>query len=68
MYKIVETINNRSQTHSKMCQKNEFQEKLNFTEQQLKCITNQMEIKIHQMVDDVEDKVSLLYMVYKCIK
>jgi len=66
----METIYKRSQeqTHSKMCQKKEFQEKLNFTEQQLICITNQMKMKIHQMVDDVEDKVSLLNMVYKCIK
>lgn len=69
MYKIMETIYNRSQeqTHSKMCQKKEFQEKLNFTEQQLICITNQMKMKIHQMVDDVEDKVNLLYTVYMCI-
>jgi len=66
MCKIMETIYNRSQeqTHSIMCQKEEFQEKLNFTEQQLKCITNQMEMKINQMVNDVKDKVSLLYMVY----
>ncbi|XP_050056979.1 transmembrane GTPase Marf isoform X2 [Aphis gossypii] len=60
MLKIMETIHNRSQeqTHLKMCQKKEFQEKLNFIEQQLISITNQMKMKIHQMVDDVEDKVS----------
>ncbi|XP_015372851.1 PREDICTED: transmembrane GTPase Marf-like [Diuraphis noxia] len=60
MYTIMEKVYNRSKelTHSKMCQKKEFQEKLNFTEQQLVCITNQMKMKIHQMVDDVEDKVS----------
>jgi len=70
MYKIMETIYNRSQeqTHLKMCQKKEFQEKLNFTEQQLICITNQMKMKIHQMVDDVEDKVNLLYIVHMYIK
>lgn len=66
MFKIMETIYNRSQeqTHLKMCQKKEFQDKLNFTEQQLISITNQMKTKIHQMVDDVEDKVNLLYTVY----
>lgn len=60
MFKIMETIYNRSQeqAHLKMCQKKEFQEKLNFTEQQLISITNQMKMKIHQMVDDVEKKVS----------
>uniref|UniRef100_A0A2S2PK02 Transmembrane GTPase Marf n=1 Tax=Schizaphis graminum TaxID=13262 RepID=A0A2S2PK02_SCHGA len=63
MLKIMETIYNRSQeqTQLKMCLKKEFQEKLNFTEQQLINITNQMKMKIHQMVDDVEDKVNLLY-------
>lgn len=57
----METIYNRSQeqTNFKMCQKKEFQDKLNYTEQQLITITNQMKMKIHQMVDDVEDKVSL---------
>lgn len=58
----MEITYNRSQeqTHLKMCQKKEFQDKLNFTEQQLINITNQMKMKIHHMVDDVEDKVSLL--------
>lgn len=62
MFKIMEITYNRSQeqTHLKMCQKKEFQDKLNFTEQQLINITNQMKMKIHHMVDDVEDKVSLL--------
>jgi len=48
----------QEQTHLKKCQKKEFQDKLNFTEQQLISITNQMKTKIHQMVEDVEDKVS----------
>jgi len=66
MLKIMETIHNRSQeqTHLKMCQKKEFQEKLNFIEQQLISITNQMKMKIHQMVDDVEDKVNFLSSTY----
>jgi mitofusin 2 len=70
MLKIMETIYNRSQeqTHLKMCQKKEFQEKLNFTEQQLINITNQMKMKIHQMVDDVEDKVNLFYTMHMFIK
>lgn len=60
MFKIMEIIYNRSQeqTHFNMCKKKEFQDKLNFTEQQLINITHQMKIKIHSMVDDVEDKVS----------
>lgn len=59
----MEIIFNRSQEqiHLKMCQKKEFQNKLNFTEQQLINITNQMKMKIHHMVDDVEDKVSLVF-------
>jgi len=62
----METIYNRiqEQTNLKICQKNEFQKKLNVIEQQLISITNQMKMKIHQMVDDVEDKVNLLYTVY----
>lgn len=55
----MDVIFNKSQeqTHLKMCEKKELQDKLNFTEQQLISITNQMKTKIHQMVDDVEDKV-----------
>jgi len=66
MFKIMEIIYNRSQeqTQLKMCQKKEFQEKLNFTEQQLINITNQMKMKIHHMVDDVEDKVSFLFILF----
>lgn len=62
----MEIIYNRSQeqTQLKMCQKKEFQEKLNFTEQQLINITNQMKMKIHHMVDDVEDKVSFLFILF----
>lgn len=62
MYKLMEIIYNRSheQTQLKICQKKKFQDELNFTEQQLISITNLMKIKIHQMVDDVENKVSLL--------
>ncbi|XP_025201825.1 transmembrane GTPase Marf-like [Melanaphis sacchari] len=60
MLKIMETIYNRSQeqTYLKICQIKEFQEKLNFTEQQLIIISNKIEMKIHQMVYDVNDKVS----------
>lgn len=66
MFKIMETIYNRSQElrQLKMCQKKELQEKLNFTEQQLINITNQMKMKIHQMVDDVEDKVNFLSILF----
>lgn len=62
MYKLMEIIYNRSheQTQLKIGQKKKFQDELNFTEQQLISITNQMKIKIHQMVDDVENKVSIL--------
>lgn len=48
----------QEQTYLKKCLKKEFQDKLNFTEQQLISITSQMKAKIHQMVEDVEDKVS----------
>lgn len=68
MCKIMEIIFNRSQeqTNFKMCQKKAVQDKLNFTEQELINITNQMKMKIHQMVDDVESKVSIysLYLLF----
>lgn len=56
----MEIIYNKSQEQSqlKMNQKKELQDKLNYTEQQLINITNQMKIKIHQMVEDVENRVS----------
>lgn len=38
----------------------ELQEKLNFTERQLKNITDQIKMKIQQMVADVEGRVSTL--------
>ncbi|XP_050424672.1 transmembrane GTPase Marf isoform X2 [Adelges cooleyi] len=60
MFKIMETIYSRSkeQTHDKTCQKKELEDKLNYTEQQLISVTQQMKMKIHSMVDDVEEKVS----------
>lgn len=62
MFKIMEVIYNRSQeqTHLKQCQKIELQDKLSFIEQELINITQQIKVKIHSMVDDVEDKVSTL--------
>lgn len=60
MFRIMEIIYNKSQEQSqiKMCQKKDLQDKLNYTEQQLINITNQMKIKIHQMVEDVENRVN----------
>lgn len=62
MCKIMDIVNNRSQEqkNSKMDQIKKCQDKLNYTEQQLISITNQMKMKIHQMVSDVEDKVSFI--------
>jgi len=40
--------------------KKEINDKLNFTEQQLLLITQEMKKKIHAMVEDVEQKVSFL--------
>lgn len=59
MCKVMEIICKRSleQTNLKETQKKEFQEKLNFTNQQLINLTNLLKIKIHSVVDDVEDKV-----------
>lgn len=37
--------------------KKEVTDKLNFTEQQLMLLTQEMKDKIHQMVEDVEQKV-----------
>ncbi|XP_025413801.1 transmembrane GTPase Marf isoform X4 [Sipha flava] len=58
--KIMETIFKRSleQTKIKGAQKKEYQEKLNFTNQQLENLTNMLKIKIRNVTDDVEDKVS----------
>ncbi|VVC32473.1 Hypothetical protein CINCED_3A005529 [Cinara cedri] len=60
MLKIMDTIYNRSQEQKnlKLNEIKKCQEKLNYTEQSLISITNEMKMKIHQMVDDVEDKVS----------
>jgi len=65
----METIYKRiqEQANLKICQKNELRKKLNVIEQQLISITNQMKMKIQQMVDDVKDKVNLLYTVYQCL-
>jgi hypothetical protein len=59
--KIMETIFKRSleQTKIKGAQKKEYQEKLNFTNQQLENLTNMLKIKIRNVTDDVEDKVCL---------
>jgi mitofusin 2 len=42
----------------KMLARKEFQDKFNFTEQQLMLLTQEMKDKIHQMVEDVEQRVS----------
>uniref|UniRef100_A0A1B6EQB9 Dynamin-type G domain-containing protein n=4 Tax=Proconiini TaxID=565685 RepID=A0A1B6EQB9_9HEMI len=42
----------------KAVSKKEVNDKLNFTEQQLMLLTQEMKDKIHQMVEDVEEKVS----------
>lgn len=62
MCKIMDVVYSRSQEQKnlKFDQIKKCQNKLNYTEQQLISITNQMKMKIHQMVDDVEDKVSFL--------
>lgn len=62
MCKIMDIVYNRSQEqkNSKIDQIKKCQDKLNYTEQQLISLTNQMKMKIHQMVSDVEDKVSLI--------
>lgn len=39
--------------------KKEVNDKLNFTEQQLMLVTQEMKNKIHQMVEDVEQRVSM---------
>ena len=39
--------------------KKEVHDKLNFTEQQLILLTQEMKDKIHQMVEDVEQRVSI---------
>lgn len=61
MCTVMEIICKRSleQTNLKKSQKKEFQEKLNFTNQQLINLTNVLKLKIHSMVQDVEDKVRL---------
>lgn len=61
MCKIMDTIYKRSLEHTKLkgSQKKEYQEKLNFTNQQLENLTNILKIKIRNVVDDVEDKVRL---------
>ena len=42
----------------KMLSRKEVQDKFNFTEQQLMLLTQEMKDKIHQMVEDVEQRVS----------
>lgn len=42
----------------KMLQKKELHDKINYTEQQLMVITQEMKQKIHHMVEDVEQRVS----------
>ncbi|VVC32912.1 Dynamin superfamily,Fzo/mitofusin HR2 domain,P-loop containing nucleoside triphosphate hydrolase,Dynamin- [Cinara cedri] len=60
MLKIMDIIYNRSQEQKnlKLNEIEKCQEKLNYTEQSLISITKEMKTKIHQMVNDVEKKVS----------
>jgi len=66
----METICNRiqEQKNLKICQKKELKKKLNTIEQQLIRITDQMKMKIQQMVDAVKDEVNLLYILCMLIK
>lgn len=58
---IMDIVLKRSQrlAHDKICKKKQLQSKLHFTEQQLVNVTNEMKLKIHHVVEDVEEKVSL---------
>ncbi|XP_072376023.1 transmembrane GTPase Marf-like, partial [Diabrotica undecimpunctata] len=42
----------------KLCQRKELNDKINYTEQQLMVVTQEMKKKIHSMVEDVEQRVS----------
>ncbi|XP_014287762.1 transmembrane GTPase Marf isoform X3 [Halyomorpha halys] len=57
---VMETVYERalSLQRDKSLQKKEVNDKLNFTEQQLLLITQEMKEKIHHMVEDVEQRVS----------
>lgn len=58
----METVYERalSLQREKSLQKKEVNDKLNFTEQQLLLITQEMKEKIHHMVEDVEQRVNIL--------
>jgi mitofusin 2 len=47
----------------KMLSRKEVQDKFNFTEQQLMLLTQEMKDKIHQMVEDVEQRVGRILMI-----
>jgi mitofusin 2 len=49
----------------KMSARKEVHDKLNFTEQQLMLLTQEMKDKIHQMVEDVEQRVSILFIIWR---
>ncbi|XP_069681371.1 transmembrane GTPase Marf-like [Periplaneta americana] len=57
---IMDALYDRAQQlkRDKVVGKKEIHDKLNFTEQQLLLLTQEMEDKIHQMVEDVEQRVS----------
>ena len=57
---IIDSICDQAQQlkTQKAVEKKEIQDKLNFTKQQLSLLTQQMEDKIRQMVEDVKQKVS----------
>lgn len=59
MVKIMDDVHNRNKklVNDKMYQKKEFQDKLNFTEQQLINITKEMKSKIHHIAKVVEETV-----------
>lgn len=62
IFKIMENVYSecKEQSDMKKGHMKELQEKLNFTERQLKNITDQIKMKIQQMVADVEGRVSIL--------
>lgn len=59
MVKIMVNVQTRNKklVHDKIHKKNEFQDILKFTEQQLNNITKEMKEKIHNIVKDVEETV-----------
>lgn len=59
MIKIMDDVHNRNKklAHDKIYKKKEFQDRLNFTEQQLINITKETKKKIHHITKDVEETV-----------